>query len=406
MKIIFVTANLPYGTDEAFIIPEIDQLIRDGHQVLIVPRSPKGPIIHGKDVLKHAKSETLWSATVMKKAMRVASSSPGRTFRALAPVLSSRTLGIAAKNASIVPKALWLAEIAREWGAEHLHSHWAGTTATLTMVASTFSGIPWSFTAHRWDIVENNLLKEKVKRASLARFISEDGLQMARTLDIGRAHNARVLYMGVALPTKVERQNGEWPIVICPARLVDVKGHRYLLEAWRILRMRGVHGELWLAGDGVLRSHLESFAQSFGLQNSVKFLGTLGHDELLRIYEEVPVSAAVLASTDLGRGVHEGIPVALMEAMAYGIPVVATSAGGTPELVRPGTGLLVPPADPLALADALQTLLQDRMLLRQIGERGREHVREIHNIARVTSELARVLSGQPARHAEGTSAAA
>jgi len=163
---------------------------------------------------------------------------------------------------------------------------------------------------------------------------------------------------------------------------------------------------LWLAGDGVLRSHLESFAQSFGLQNSVKFLGTLGHDELLRIYEEVPVSAAVLASTDLGRGVHEGIPVALMEAMAYGIPVVATSAGGTPELVRPGTGLLVPPADPLALAAALQTLLQDRMLLRQIGERGREHVREIHDIARVTSELARVLSGQPARHAEGTSAAA
>src|SRR5579863_1202609 len=146
MKFIFVTANLPHGTDEAFIIPEIEQLVRDGHQVLIVPRSPKGLVIHGKDVLQHSKSETLWSAAVMKKAILAASSAPARTVRALAPVLSSRTLRIATKNASIVPKALWLAEIAREWGADHLHSHWAGTTATLTMVAGKISGIPWSFT--------------------------------------------------------------------------------------------------------------------------------------------------------------------------------------------------------------------------------------------------------------------
>jgi len=406
MKLVFVTANLPHGTDEAFIVPEIEQLMRDGHQVLIVPRSPKGLVIHGKDVLKNSKSESLCSAAVMKKAVRVASSAPTRTIRALKPVFSSRTLRIAAKNAAIVPKALWLSEIAREWGAEHLHSHWAGTTATLTMVASIFSGIPWSFTAHRWDIVENNLLKQKVRHATLSRFISEDGLRMARALGIGTAHNARVLYMGVALPGEVERRTGEWPIVICPARLVDVKGHRFLLEAWRILRQRGVHGELWLAGDGALRPQLESFVQSFGLHHSVKFLGTLEHSELLRIYREAPVSAAVLASTDLGRGVHEGIPVALMEAMAYGIPVVATSTGGTPELVRPGTGMLVAPADPLALADALQTLLQDRTLLRQIGDRGRQHVRETHNIVHVSSELARILAGQPARHHQNAPTAA
>ena len=406
MKLIFVTANLPHGTDEAFIVPEIEQLVRDGHQVLIVPRSPKGLVIHGQDVLKHTRSEALCSATVIKKAMRAASLEPARAARALAPVLWSRTLGIAAKNLSIVPKALWLAEIAREWGAEHLHSHWAGTTATLTMVASSFSGIPWSFTAHRWDIVENNLLKEKVRRASLARFISEDGLRMARMLGIGTTHNARVLYMGVAFPAEVERRRGEWPIVVCPARLVDVKGHRFLLEAWRILRKRGVHAELWLAGDGALRPQLESLAHSFGLHHSVKFLGTLKHDELLEIYKEIPVSAVVLASTDLGRGVHEGIPVALMEAMAYGIPVVATSAGGTPELVRPGTGLLVPPADPLALADAFQKLLQDRILLREIGDRGRQHVRETHDIVRVAAELASALEGRPATHQHNASVAA
>jgi len=126
----------------------------------------------------------------------------------------------------------------------------------------------------------------------------------------------------------------------------------------------------------------------------------------LQIYREVPVSVVALASTDLGRGVHEGIPVALMEAMAYGIPVVATSTGGTPELVKPGTGLLVPPADPLALANALQILLEDRTLLRQIGERARQHVRETHDIARVVSELALALAGTPAADRQEVSAAA
>src|SRR4051812_35160618 len=193
MKLIFVTANLPHGTDEAFIIPEIEQLVRDGHQLLIIPRSPKGLIIHGKNLLQHSKSEKLYSIAVMKSAVRMASTAPGRTLKALRPILSSRTFRIAAKNVSIVPKALWLAKVARDWGADHLHSHWAGTTASLTMLASSFSGIPWSFTAHRWDIVENNLLKEKVQQATLARFISEDGLRMARTLGIGTGHSARVL---------------------------------------------------------------------------------------------------------------------------------------------------------------------------------------------------------------------
>jgi glycosyltransferase involved in cell wall biosynthesis len=190
----------------------------------------------------------------------------------------------------------------------------------------------------------------------------------------------------------VERRHGPWPIVVCPARLVEVKGHRFLLEAWRLLRVRGVHGELWLAGDGELRPQLESFVQTFGLAHSVKFLGTLAHEELLRIYREVPVSAVVLASTDLGNGNHEGIPVALIEAMGYGIPVVATKTGGTPELVQPGTGMLVPAGDTVALADAIQNLLQNRTLLEQVGDSARQHVVRTHDVVTITSELANALT--------------
>lgn len=398
MKVIFVTANLPHGTDEAFIVPEINELLRAGHEVLVVPRSPKGPIIHGRDLVRHSRREPLCSPGVVAKATKRIGASPLRTLHCVAITLRrSRTRGIAIKNLAVVPKALWLASIAREWGAEHIHSHWAGTTATMAMIASRLSGIPWSFTAHRWDVVENNLLEEKVKHAHVARFISEDGLKMAKDIGIGPAPNARVLMMGVSLPTEVERREGPWPIVVCPARLVEVKGHRYLLEAWRLLRVRGVHGELWLAGDGELRPQLENFVRASGLQHSVKFLGTLEHEDLLRIYREMPVSAVVLASTDLGNGNHEGIPVALIEAMGYGIPVVATHTGGTPELVKPGTGLLVPARDTVALADAIQNLLQDRDLLREVGRSARQHVVKTHDVVTITTELANALAGGGAR---------
>jgi len=407
MRIIFVTANLPHGADEAFIVPEIAEMIRSGHQVLVVPRSPVGLVIHGESLLGHTRREALCSVNVLIGTAKMAGAFPVRTLRAMATISKSRTAAIAAKNLAVLPKALWLAGVAREWGAEHIYSHWAGTTATLAMIASAVSGVPWSFTAHRWDVVENNLLREKVESARVARFISEDGMRMAKGLGIGRATNARVLVMGVALPAEAGAQRqGAWHIVVCPARLVEVKGHRFLLEAWRILRSRGVHGELWLAGDGELRPHLESFIQSLGLQNSVKILGTLPHERLLRIYKEIPISAVVLASANLGNGLHEGIPVALIEAMGYGIPVVATATGGTPELVKPGTGLLVPPGDALALANALQSLLQNDELREQLGDGARQHVLRAHNIVQVTSELAAALTGESAGTLGNISAAA
>jgi glycosyltransferase involved in cell wall biosynthesis len=114
----------------------------------------------------------------------------------------------------------------------------------------------------------------------------------------------------------------------------------------------------------------------------------LSHRQLLSLYQESEVSVVVVPSIDMGNGCHEGIPVALVEAMSYGLPVVATRTGGTVELVLPGTGLLVPPEDPAALAGALQTLLQDGILREKMGSRGRLRAMEAHDIVRIASELA------------------
>lgn len=389
MKIIYVTANLPHGSDEAFVIPEITELVRSGHDVLVIPRSPRGKIMHGHALVEIAQRESVFSGRVLKAAAVATLAAPVQVAAAARLLLRSRSPKVAVKNLTIIPKALWLAAVAAQWKADHIHCHWAGTTATMAMLASGLSGIPWSLTAHRWDIVENNLLAAKVRSASFVRFISEDGLKMAQALGAKCADHVRVLHMGVAVPARVQRRYGPRPVVLCPARLVEVKGHRFLLEAWQILQRRGLDSELWLAGQGELRPRLERLSRTLGLTGSVKFLGAIPHSQLLKMYEEGAVTAVILASIDLGNGLHEGVPVALIEAMSYSIPVVATPTGGTVELVLPGSGLLVPPADPAALADAIQSLLEDAGLREQLGEAGRQRVLEDWDIVGVTSQLVR-----------------
>jgi colanic acid/amylovoran biosynthesis glycosyltransferase len=387
VRIIYVTARLPHGANEAFIVPEIRQIVRAGHDVLVIPRSPRGAILHGTELLNRSFRKGVFSPGVLKTAINTALSGPRQTAEAIRLLAGSRSLAVSLKNAAVVAKALWLADTAVRWKADHIHCHWSGTTATTAMLASARSGVPWSLTAHRWDIVENNLLAAKVKSASFVRFISEDGLRMARSIGIGPAENARVLHMGAAIPAVPGRRPGTARVVLCPARLVEVKGHRYLLEAWRIVQRRSPGGKLWLAGTGELRPELEALSARLGLGKSVRFLGAFRHSVLLKMYEEGAVSAVVLASLDLGDGHHEGIPVALIEAMSYAIPVVATAAGGTPELVTPRTGLLVPPADAAAFADAIERVVTGGVYSEQLGLAGRERVLADFNIVRVASAL-------------------
>ena len=132
MKIIYITANLPHGADEAFVIPEIKQLVRSGHDVLVIPRSPRGKIVHGHELVERARCEALYSSRVLKAAAATLAS-PRRTAAALRPLLYSRSRRVALKNLTIVPKAHWLADVAVRWGADHMHCHWAAMMATVTM---------------------------------------------------------------------------------------------------------------------------------------------------------------------------------------------------------------------------------------------------------------------------------
>jgi glycosyltransferase involved in cell wall biosynthesis len=200
--------------------------------------------------------------------------------------------------------------------------------------------------------------------------------------------------MGVTIPPLASCKRTEGAVVLCPADLLEVKGHRYLLNGWRLLLDRGINAELWLAGDGNLRDELVQLAEHLGITARVKFLGTVAHPALLELYAKGLISTAVLASVDLGHGCHEGIPVSLVEAMSYGVPVIATNTGGIPELIVSGTGMLVPARDPAALANAMERILSDRSFAEETGEKGRRHIIETRDVASIAATLETWFSGQ------------
>jgi glycosyltransferase involved in cell wall biosynthesis len=165
-------------------------------------------------------------------------------------------------------------------------------------------------------------------------------------------------------PVMRERDAGP-PVIGCTARLHRKSDHATLLRAFACLSARWPEARLLLLGRGPEESRLRALADALGVSPRVHFLG------------EQPDVAPYLAQMDLyvQASMAEGMPNSVLEAMAAGLPVVATAVGGTPELVLDGqTGLLVAPGDPSALADALLALLADRRLAESLGRAGRARV--------------------------------
>jgi len=269
------------------------------------------------------------------------------------------------------------------------------------MALHFLSGVPWSFTAHRWDLVDGNLLPLKVASASFVRLISHNGLTLLQShiphLPMDKIH---IIPMGVTVPghrSLLHRHPNRLFTIMCPANLLPVKGHRYLLEAVAILKKRGVNVRLFIAGSGPLEKRIREQIISLGIKEHVEMIGRISHDRLLSFYHEGAVDAVVLPSIDLGSGTHEGIPVALIEAMAYGIPVISTKTGGIPELLNDEAGVMVPDKDATALAEAIEQMIRNPALRERIAEKGYTVVRERFAIETITHTL-ETLFTRHARH--------
>ena len=398
-KLGIITVETPFGSGEAFVLSELCALRELGADMLAVPRDRAAGLFHKK--AESLLGDTLcipWlDIGIAKEFIRFICVRPGLFMKIInAVAFRAGNVKTALKNLVVLPKAVFLARIFRQRHISHIHAHWGTTTSTMAYIINQINGIPWSFTVHRGDISDNNILKAKCETAAFIRCIDANGLEELAGIvrDAALKHKMSVIHMGVAVPELADQPAAASGVFnfLCPANFVPKKGHKYLLEGCRILADKGVEFKCLIAGDGHLEQELKRMAASLGLNGYVEFTGRLPHEELFRLYGERKIQAVVLPSIVTEDRQKEGIPVALMEAMAYGIPVISTNTGGIPELIGNGEGIMIPPGDSAAIAGALERLACDRQYYRELCERGRRKIEADFNLNAISANLLRLVA--------------
>ena len=257
-------------------------------------------------------------------------------------------------------QALVLATLIGERRITHLHAHFGSVASSVARMAARIAGITYSVTLHAKDIFHDD-----VDRAALAERLRDAALVV--TVSDFNERYLRNLYGDATRPLVRPR------VVVGVGRLVEKKGFAHLLDAVALLRDRGQTVRLDLVGGGTEEPALRAKAADLGLDDLVTFHGPLTQAET----REVIRGGAVLAAPCVvgADGNRDGLPTVILESLALGTPVVATPVTGIPEAIIDGrTGLLVPEADPVALADALEELVSDPERRCELADAGRRHV--------------------------------
>lgn len=299
-----------------------------------------------------------------------------------------------------VAQALTVALAAKKRGITHLHAHFGTVATSVARLAAALAGITYSFTAHAKDIyfdyAEPQHLDLKLRDAAEVVTVSDynvthlSGRFPAAAPKIRRIYNGLDLQRFAYAPPDAGARH-----ILAVGRLVEKKGFHILIEAIRLLRAGGEDVTCRIVGQGEEAENLAFQIADARLEDAVQLVGPLSQEDVTREMR----AAAVLACPCVvgGDGNRDGLPTVLLEAMALGLPAVATGVTGIPELVRDGeTGLLVPEGDPEALAEALRRLLDSHALRSALSGRGRALIEREFDITRNAAQLREVFAAATA----------
>ena len=320
------------------------------------------------------------SGAILRSQLALVRASPSRYVGTLVSVLRGTfgSLKFFAGGLVFFPKIAHAARLLSEDGVTHVHCHFATHAALAGFAIHRLTGIPYSFTAAGSDLhVDRRMLCQKTEEAAFVVAISNYNRNViVEECGEAFARKLRVIHSGIDTSFFRPRRNGRSPgpfRIVCVGTLHDVKGQTHLVEACRVLAEAGVDLVCDLVGDGPDRDALARQIEEAALSDRVRLVGPRTRREVAEALALADVLATPSVPTKAGR--REGIPVVLMEALACGVPVVASAISGIPELVEhERTGLLVPPGDPPSLAQALRRLHDDDDLARRLGAAGREKV--------------------------------
>ena len=273
-------------------------------------------------------------------------------------------------------RAGWLAGQMCADGVAHLHTHFISRPADVAELMSAMSALPFSISAHAKDIYLSDAADLRRKMAA-ARFTVTCTEFNCRTLrDIAPAACVQRMYHGIdaAVFNPASRFKPSLvPLILSVGRLREKKGLDTLIHACALLLGRGTPFRCEIVGYGEEQPRLARLISELGLADHVQLSGKLARDEVLGRYARAAVY--VQPSRIAADGDRDGIPNVLLEAMATGVPVVATKVSGIPELVQhERTGLLIEPDAAGELADAITRLLDEPRLCRELAAAARHSV--------------------------------
>lgn len=404
MKLAYLCSSYP-AVSHTFVLREVAGLRRGGIDVhtFSIRRAATAQLLSDVDRAESRATTAILPTGVVRLLSSHASAllrAPYRYCAALSTALWRRPQGMRA--------ALWqlfyfaeagiLATELRRRDIRHVHAHFANVAANVARLASTMNGGTWSVTLHGLsDFADPSAsgLRDKIHSAAFVICVSDFGRSQAFLLadqrewsSIHRVHcgidtdhfapspGKATAQMRTSALTNGAATNDDGTIRHAPrspvrlltvARLGPEKGHSFLLDALAEVRRANLDVTLTLVGDGPLRGRLEQQVRELKLESAVSFAGAIGQDRILDYYH----SADVFILPSLA----EGLPVVLMEAMACGVPVVATRISGIPELVSSGvSGTLVTPGRADLLAEAIAELARAPDLRARFARAGRDAV--------------------------------
>lgn len=381
-RVLYVVSMFPC-LSETFIVREIEQLVERGVDVRILTLKPCSQTLvqSAAAALLPRVVRPANGPAAIRAVARVARSRPRALLACLGGLVGALWRQPVALGKSLV--ALWrsvavLGDIER-FAPELVHAHWATYPSSVAWCLHTLLGVPFSFTSHAHDIfVEDQMLARKLAEAALAVTISEFNVRhlTERHGAVWAPGQMQVVHCGVdrrRIPAPNPASQRDPGLIVSVGRLDPIKGFDVLIRALDQLDASTLAFRCVIVGEGPLRKRLEQLREELGLGARIEMPGAMPQEEVQSLMARACVFA--MPSVVTPEGNRDGIPVALMEAMAGAAAVVSTRVSGIPELVADdATGLLVEPGDVAGLANAIERLRRDPQLRERLGTAARAHV--------------------------------
>ena len=389
LKVAYILHRFPYLT-ETFIMREMYWAREQGVDLTIFSLlPPKHDVVHeqAKELLPQTVYSSYLSKEVFSAQLYFLSRSPGRYLTALIRSIWQvyREPAVLIRVLLLFPKSVYFARRIEALKIDHIHAHFVWLEGIAAGIVKDLLDVTFSIHPHAFGLFARNQRDVRCELENATQVVTVSSYHRKYIADLCpeiRPDEIEIVHYGIDTDTfrpEVQKTDRCPTVILSVGRLHKKKGYEYLIDACAQLSERGVPYRCHIAGNGILKDELLARIARHGLEEQVILLGALEQKQILVLYQSSDIFA--LACVQASDGDQDGMPNVLIEAMACELPVVTTAVAGIPDLICDGeNGLLVEECNSRALASALENLIVDKHLGRQLGRQARQTIMSEYQI--------------------------